>query len=513
MRHQSAIGSRLVALLLACAGVTTCAKISFAQDYFLTFGGGPNPQFNQVSLEKNVQYYQKVLTDLGFKNVPHDIYFADGGTQLHAVKFQIPPGADGDSDLSLANLFSNPEDMATRFRSTLLRHLAGPATATSLNNWFDTTGKSFQPQDHLYFYFTGHGNGGTDVGHVNTTMDLWASPPEHMRDFVKQLDKLNPGSDVTLFMVQCHSGGFANIIYTDADPKKGLSPQHRIGFFSTTFSRLAAGCTPVMNEEEYRDFSTFFFAALCGKTRTGRQVVKPDYDKKGFTSYNDAFSYVLINDDTINIPVISSDQFLSDFSRNRAAKDSAELLDMKSPYATILQAATPAQSVVLEALSSQLRLTGDDRVVKAQELAAQIDRDRRPLQQNARTREQAIFKVKATLIQAVTSRFPELSNPWREDAQATLRTQLSTVRDFATSQPAYKQLNDAVEARDQAIAKDYAMELKWVVTQRLLNRAQSVVFAANLGKVAKPDVQAQYLDLVKRENSAFQPAESRRVQG
>ena len=49
-------------------------------------------------------------------------------------------------------------------------------------------------------------------------------------------------------------------------------------------------------------------------------VERPDYDKDGRTSLAEAHAYVLINSDTIDIPVCTSDVLLRQFSKTKDAK-------------------------------------------------------------------------------------------------------------------------------------------------------------------------------------------------
>ena len=48
------------------------------EDYFLTIAGGYSPTANQVSLEKNVLFFQRLLKDQELHSRPQDIFFADG---------------------------------------------------------------------------------------------------------------------------------------------------------------------------------------------------------------------------------------------------------------------------------------------------------------------------------------------------------------------------------------------------------------------------------------------------
>ena len=53
---------------------------------------------------------------------------------------------------------------------------------------------------------------------------------------------------------------------------------------------MAAGCTPEINEAEYQDFSSHFFAALTGRDRVGRAVTGADYNQDRRVSMDEAFA-------------------------------------------------------------------------------------------------------------------------------------------------------------------------------------------------------------------------------
>jgi hypothetical protein len=475
-----------------------------AETAVLTIGGGPSPTYNQISLEKNVVFFEHVLATLGGAKWRNDIYFADGGSALHTVKFEIPaaPGdAITDQLLYIANADADPH---VRFEPVSLDHLQGPATPSAIRNWFSAQGKNLHAGDRLFIYITGHGGeAARGEGAHNTTLALWNSPDMTMRDFTQQLDKLDPAVDVTLIMVQCHSGGFANVLYKDGDPAKGFSPALRCGFFATTAPRLAAGCTPEMNEEDYQDFSTHFFAALCGQTRTHKPVEKPDYDAKGWTSFADAFTYVLLNDDTIDIPVMTSDEVVRDFSRYRRRGDPAEMLDDRSPYSQIVAAASPAQKAALDGLSTQLQLTGEERLEQARALSGKLQGQRNDLRRPRRAADRTANTARGKLHEALVFSYPELDVAWDSEAARIVAKQSGAMRKLVESQPAYPLFVQADKQRDAIDAKDEGLEVQWVKVQRFQECAKTVILAANLSKVAKPEVVDIYHRLAAREGRAF----------
>ena len=89
-------------------------------------------------------------------------------------------------------------------------------------------------------------------------------------------------------MVQCYSGGFAQIIFKDGSSEKGSRTNQEPAFPRPLTTGLPPDARPAVRESDYREYSTQFWEALCGTTRTGDKVQKPDYDGDGRTSMSEA---------------------------------------------------------------------------------------------------------------------------------------------------------------------------------------------------------------------------------
>src|SRR5947208_3369547 len=76
---------RTMIVAVALVGFASGAS---AADHFLTIGGGDGPSHNQVSLEKNVLYFQHVLSDFGVAPAAHDIFFSCGPEGRRAVQYR-----------------------------------------------------------------------------------------------------------------------------------------------------------------------------------------------------------------------------------------------------------------------------------------------------------------------------------------------------------------------------------------------------------------------------------------
>lgn len=482
----------------------------------LTFGGGPTPDSSQASLEQNVLYLRRVLGLLGLSGVRQEVYFNDGSTTVPTVQYRVKLTSEQTSLEKVMDLLGQDGSaIELNFRPTQITGLAGPSTPGAIGGWFDAAARTMVEKDRLLVYFTGHGaplpvrsgrgrggrGGGGTAGATGTMLETWNNTSMTTRDIVTQLDKLHPEVDVTLVMVQCYSGGFANVIYDGGNPAQGLTKAHRCGFFSTIATRLAAGCTPDVDVDDYEEFSTSFFAALCGQTRGGKAAVKPDFDHDGVTSFAKAFTQVLLTSNTIDIPMTTSDQLLRDKSRF-GRNDEAGLLGTDVAYRVVLEAAGPCDRAALEGLSAQLGLGRADRLAEARVMATDLDRTRRDLAQTLRDSTVALDSAGASIRRMVIQRWPELGAR-RPDVAGVLARDGGKLMEAITQDASYKNWDAAQSRVDATLAKDLELERKWAKVERFINRAETAILAVNLEKTATPEIVQGYREIVARENQTL----------
>lgn len=332
----------------------------------LISGGGPSRAYNQVAIESNVRY----VTRLFAANAPLTILFADGPHGAANVQYSTPRGR-------------------IRYRRSTLPRIDGPTQPST----FDTALSALARPNSvpLLLYFTGHGSPDGDGTYRNNDYDMWGNATLSVADLRGKLDRLPLEKPVTLIMVQCFSGAFADLVFaadakqvsknaatipmqaTDkGDTQQMLPPETRplrenfCGFFASLPSREAAGCTSEVNEAEYHDFTSYFFAALSGQDRMGRSMTGADYNHDGRVGMDEAFAYTLIHDVSIDTPVCTSDAYL------RAVVQKPDAETFQTPYSVVLSWSTPAQAAVLRALATRLHLSGDGALQQA--YAAMIKR-------------------------------------------------------------------------------------------------------------------------------------------
>ncbi len=485
----------------AMLGILMTATLARGADHLLTIGGGGSPTNNQISLEKNILYFQRFLNGAGLSGLPNDIFFATGTEQWRDIQYVDNSAAMPKANLLLAQLFGTSEkSMYTTYRPHHIVGVQGAANRASLSKWFDNTGTKLREGDRLLIYFTGHGGrGGRENSSRNTTMQMWNEQGLSVKDFTAMLDKLDPKVSVVLVMVQCFSGGFADVIFSDPQNNK-LSAANRCGFFATVHDREAAGCTPDISEEDYKEYSTYFWAALYGKTRLGDAIQKPDYDGDGKVSFDEAHAYVQLTSETIDIPVCTSDSLLRAFSRIKS--DEGYVLG-DSPYQELMSHASAAQKAVIAGLSEQLKIFGNQRWTAAKKSGEQFDRDKRNYEQQQRRLNTDLNQVRGQLQATLRLRWPEIGNAWNPKVHRMIQEEGAAMVRTIEGHPSYKRYQELTAQRDELDAKARMMEKKWVKCQRLQRELDTVALGANLHLMANDEVQQKYREILAAEGGTL----------
>ena len=337
---------------------TFAAKSGIQPIQALIVGGGPDLENNQVAIESNVRYVSKLLG----KGAQLTTLFADGDPEHETVLFDdsTTSVSVGEQILSMTLTDAKSEqDSTNHYRKPNLGcKLNGPSKKREIQRSFTDIATAQQTsQKPLLLYFTGHGSP-NNRSLDNNFYDLWGKGETiTVGELSREIARLPEETPVTLVMVQCFSGAFGNLILQGGDPQGAPVKRDIAGFFATVKERVAAGCTSAINEAEYHDFTSYFFAALTGKDRVGRRVKGADFNRDGRVGMDEAYAYTLIHDDSIDVPVCTSDVFLRRF----VPANDRELFE-NSRYQEVLSWATPAQKAALEGLSNKLKKSGDDRL-------------------------------------------------------------------------------------------------------------------------------------------------------
>lgn len=561
---RTSLSAAVVCSLSMLAGGTL-----WASDHLLTIGGGPRPESNQISLENNVRYLQRVLERLKISEIHQKILFSDGGDAQTDLQFDAQRDPE-DLRMLLADLIGPATGVNFDYRTSLLPVVDGAADPTTIEN----TLKDFRAQlaggDRLIVYFTGHGGkargessssrgpfprsgnepvmntpasarptrmepsdssesksdesskpedsakpeavseaetsnkesvsdssktvadsereprpadrqrpdgGNRKPAFANNIMHLWKSTDMSVTEWTEKLDELSPDVPVVAVMVQCYSGGFGNFIFKKGNPAHGLAEHPRCGFFSTVPDRVAAGCTPNINEADYREYSSYFFEALCGESRTGQSVTSPDYDQDGRTSFLEAHAYTVLTARTIDIPVRTTDIFLRHASKTKGQDG---LLTPNSPVDELLKHATVVEKSVIEGLSREFLLTGTDRADDVEKAIRHKRDEKARTDSEVRRRRTTVSSIKREIGAAVKKRWPVMASPWHPETARLISEEADAVRQVIIEHPRYAEMKKELATIKQLSKESEQKELDVVKLERLKYWLETVALSANL---------------------------------
>lgn len=505
----------LVAFVVALLPTTT----GFSRDYFLTIAGGYAPQGNQASLEANVLFFQRLLSKK-VSGAPHKIYFADGfdgGHDLQVLRRKEEKPAPAIKALS--DIFRVPTNDELYYRNHQVPNISGGLRSTDIREGLKSIGTQLVSGDRLFIYVTAHGGAARGKDSVNTSITCWGNKPLAMTEFSTWLDELPREVTVVSVMAQCYCGGFANTVFEAGDDEEGFAPNLRCGFFAQQAELPAAGCRPdVENDEEY---SSYFWGAFFGTSRTGKAVGSVDCNDDGRVSLAEAHAYAVLASETTDIPLRSSETILRKFSRiagyeidgkgrprSEDSEESAEVADTKLAYLEgslyeIAARGRPEETRMVVGLAEKLGVPissdiGD--VMKRYE----IQRDEFRNSRGFGSRRPRGFSARRKVQTAVVEKWPELENPknWptvellKPENQAAFLAELEQIDGYAD---AIKSAEDRVKTREASVAA----ELKQVKFRRLIQQLENIVLAQNIALVADVDVVERYRQVVAAEEGFF----------
>ena len=486
------------ALALAALALVDMASSATGKDYYLTIGGGYAPSGNQASIEKNVLFFERVLAEHAVAPERQAVFFSDGldaDADLQVLDVQSVPQANR----LMAEFFGDEDDLGMFYRNHAVPNVRGSTSPANIRKWFHEVGSTLQAGDRLVLYVTAHGEASRERGNpYETAILLWDDQRLRVRELVDLLDELPEGVSVAAIMVQCYTGGFARFIYNDADPEQGLSTQRRCGFFATVHDRVAAGCTPDVDTTSYVEYSSYFWEALGGRTQAGDAGARPDYDGDGRTSFAEAHAYTVLHAETIDLPVKTSSEFLSVESQF-ADREHPELLADDAPYDEVLKLATPAERAILEGLSAELELAGNERIDQAERARP----ERRGRRFRGRSAGRGLRRLRGNIADDLEERWPELANVLNPGAIELVTTRSAEFVAAVEQHPSYRDYRAQAEAA--AGAPD--PQKRRVKFERFVATAEDVILRENLRRLGDAQRIAQYEAIVAAENEGLVAAD------
>lgn len=508
---------------LLCAGTPL-----HATDYFLTIGGGYQPEGNQASLEANVLFFRDVLLEKHLGPRTEAVFFADGNDpaadlQVLRQPVKAEPGERNAAATAvmdvLESLYSFRGNQPVEYRNHKISNVAGANSPTSIHANLQYISKIMSAQDRLFVYVTAHGGEAKGRNKFNTSISCWEGQSISAREFENWLDDLPPSAPVIMVMAQCYCGGFAHTIFESAERSRGLAPQMRVGFFAQQHDLPAAGCRPdIANDEEY---SSYFWGAFVGRSRTGTPMSSADFNQDGKISLAEAHAHAMLTSPTIDIPLRASEELLrayseiagydhrrshdSDLPQTHAGTDTttgSPLAGMTGTASAVVMHTTPEIQHTVTGLLSQLDLKADDDITTIFDRLEEVRDAGRYLRRTA-SRSRRRGSGRRELRSEIAQQWPELSGQDWRDAEVLRSAEQAALLGEIERLPSFPQFHANQLARDQMSEALEQNELREVKFQRLIYTLEAIVLAQNLPQLAQPDVLEHYRRMLAVEQSTL----------
>lgn len=281
------------------------AMPAMAQTHVSLIGGGNTVDDSQVQIESNVGWLQTMFRE---RDIEARTYFGAGDSAEPDVAYLAPAEPSPNATEALAN------ESRVLYRRHELPDVSGSTRKPELTEALRRDLASLSAGEEALVIFNGHG--GIDRADTrNNYLKLWGDERMTVRDLESLLDAAPEKTQVRFVMAQCYSGAFARLIYDDPRTASGFRG-NRCGFMSEAADRLAEGCSLSLDETEFRDYTTYFFAALGGRTRLGQPIEAQavDRDRDGVVSFRESHFYALLNAHSSDLSRSTSEQYLEDWS-------------------------------------------------------------------------------------------------------------------------------------------------------------------------------------------------------
>jgi hypothetical protein len=423
-----------------------------AQVRWIAAGGGPYPELNQVSMAQDLALAAEVLGDGGL------VLFASG----HRGAVQVLDGSRRGDPLvaRLAGLFAprpgrdahyEPAPVSAHGEATAERVLAAIASALAAG------------ETPLLVYLASHGDMGETAR--DNRLPLWADSMLSVADLARVLDERPPRRAVRLVVTACHSGGFAEIIFRDADEEAGPADGVRCGLFAATWDLKATGCDPDPDRRAQEGYGLHFLHALHGQDRDGEPLDagRVDFDHDGRVTLLEAHTRTRIASASIDVPTSTSERWLRGVAPTSGRSAPVSL---------------PEEDAVVTALAPRLGLADDPG--RARDRLAADEEALHALEERAEDLDARAADATRTVAAALLSRFPVLDDPWHPDWTRTLTGHRAEIEATLREHPALGELESVRADQERLNAETEILELEAAHLERLVRALDNRTLAGRL---------------------------------
>lgn len=475
-------------LFLAIASALTILSAS-AKEQAILLGGGYMLGGSQGQIELNLKWVQEIIQA---RNIEPRVFYTDGDDPNPDVFIQQPVAENQQNLQPLARIFAQQFQNGISYRN---HEVSGVEFSTQRDTFlpaFKNALQSYKSDDSLLFVYNGHGSPSEGAAD-EVALKLWNDTRLPAHEFQQSLDYLDSAVPFHYVFTQCYSGGFHRLIYKDSKAGHELAEPQRCGFTAESAWRQSEGCSASIDMGDYRDYTTFFFAALNGKDRLGRSLLAdPDKNADGKTDLREAHLYTLEHAHSTDLSRSSSEDYLEQW-RPWYLKWLPLGGDMPdNEYASLANA-----------VAADNGISGDDPAGQSRSRLVQLRKETESLQREQDQARHNAEQLRGELLQKVIALWPQLTTPYTLAYKNLLLYDADEVQGWIVSQETYPLLHDLQDSdseydRRLLDAERHIAQLEKILRFRRLAFLQAWIYEYGSGE----DI-AAYEKLLSCESSTL----------
>ena len=454
-----------------------------ADQRIIQIGGGNRIDNSQGQIEDNVIWLSKIL-----KKSSSDVanFFAAGNGGVKDVSLYGGPREGSPMDV-LARVFDGRDASRLAFKSNDVPDLSGSMRKDEILSSLSVLLDKAEPGRDILLIYNGHGGNDDDDVRLNT-LKVWGDERLTVPEMDKILDRAPGNATVRFIFPQCYSGAFYYLIFEDPYSDK-LSGQTRCGFFSESAYEQSEGCALSTNKDEYRDYSTYFFAPLNGETRSGSALpVSADRNQDGVVSYRESHLYALMVGESKDLSRSSSEMYLESWVPWYLRWESVE--NRESEYWKIAEYVAQKHALsmdgkVLGKLKKQLQGSIDSVMMRQKEYLTKL------------------AKLSSEIKDEIVLKWPEVLHPYTKSYIDLINGNLKEIVADVERLPAYSELVELQDALARLNQEELGLQRDKAQIDKILRLKNLARLERRFERFAGDREKQAYRRLLDCEKGAF----------
>lgn len=485
--------SILKSVLLASVVGILFGPVCKAADYVWMIGGGPTPRDSQGQIELNVKWALDVIR----RKAPDStikVFYTDGDESGPDVVAYVNKTAENSPMLPIARVFGDAEANTEVYYNHSIPGVQGSTRAGSLTKLLARDFSGLTSADSGLIIYNGHGSGdAADPG--RNALRLWNKTFLDVYEFERLLSRADPQAPIRFIMTQCYSGAFSRAIHPDAAGDTLELEGSRCGFMAESGVRQAEGCSGSLRIGEYRDYTTYFFAALNGRTRLNETLHgDPDRNHDGKVTLREAHFYTLANAYSTDLSRSTSEEYLERwqpwYTRWIGANRSAE----NSVFGKLAQ-----ESIARNGLDQEI--AGD--IKRAMSYRKKLRDEYALAEREGERLMDGIDAVREAIRNDVLMRYPELHAMATDAFVEMITDRLPEVRGAIMNHTEYRELDHLYEEAAENAVRLLESERRLAQVEKIFRLRQLAKTEDYLARLATPAGRSGYDRLVRCEDSVL----------